>query len=65
MLVDALKGLSGPGVTQAERDAQRIKAWALVHGLAMLMLDGLVPANKALIDQVITADFLPGKKRKS
>jgi hypothetical protein len=32
----------------------------------MLMLDGLVPANKALIDQVITADFLPGnKKRKS
>jgi AcrR family transcriptional regulator len=65
MLVDALKGLSGPGLSQAERDAQRVKAWSLVHGLAMLMLDGLVPSNKALIDQVITADFLPGKKRKS
>jgi AcrR family transcriptional regulator len=66
MLVDALKGLSGPDVTRAARDAQRVKAWSLVHGLAMLMLDGLVPANKALIDQVITADFLPSnKKRKS
>jgi AcrR family transcriptional regulator len=65
MLVDALKGLSGPGVTQAQRDVQRLKAWSQVHGLAMLMLDGLVPANKALIDQVISADFIPGKKRKS
>jgi len=66
MLVDTLKGLSGPGLTQAERDMQRLKAWSIVHGLAMLMLDGLVPANKAIIDQVISADFVPGKqKRKS
>ena len=66
MLVDTLKNLSGPGLTPAEGDAQRLKAWSLVHGLAMLMLDGLVPANKALIDKVICADFLPGKqKRKS
>jgi AcrR family transcriptional regulator len=64
MLVDALKSLSGPGLTQAERDAQRLKAWSLVHGLAMLMLDGLVPANRALIDQVISADFLPGKQKR-
>jgi AcrR family transcriptional regulator len=64
MLVDALKGLSGPGLTQAARDAQRVKAWSLVHGLAMLMLDGLVPANKGLIDQVITADFLPAKQKR-
>jgi AcrR family transcriptional regulator len=66
MLVDALKGLSGPGLTQAARDAQRVKAWSLVHGLAILMLDGLVPANKALIDQVISADAIASKqKRKS
>ncbi len=65
MLVDALRGLSGPDLTQAQRDVQRLKAWSQVHGLAMLMLDGLVPSNKAIIDQVITADFLPGKKRKS
>jgi AcrR family transcriptional regulator len=66
MLVEALKGLSGPALTQAERDLQRLKAWSMVHGLAMLMLDGLVPANKTLIDRVICADFLPSKqKRKS
>ncbi len=64
MLVDTLKNLSGPGQTPAERDAQRLKAWSLVHGLAMLMLDGLVPANRTLIDQVIRADFLPGKKKR-
>lgn len=30
-----------------------IQAWALVHGLAMLMLDGQLPAEDALIDEVI------------
>lgn len=30
-----------------------VQAWALVHGLAMLMLDGQLPADEALIDQVI------------
>ena len=30
-----------------------IQAWAVVHGLAMLMLDGQLPAEDALIDQVI------------
>lgn len=64
MLVDALKDLSGPGVSRTERDAQRLKAWSMVHGLAMLMLDGLVPANKALIDQVVCADFLPARQQK-
>lgn len=36
-------------------DAQVIalQAWALVHGLAMLMLDGQVPVDDALIDRVI------------
>ena len=29
-----------------------IQAWSLVHGLAMLMLDGQVPAEPALIDAV-------------
>ncbi len=65
MLVDTLRNLSGPGLPKAERDVQRLKAWSMVHGLAMLMLDGLVPPNKALIDQVIAADFIPGGKRKS
>lgn len=37
-------------------DATRIvavQAWALVHGLAMLMLDGQLPADEALIDRAV------------
>ena len=34
------------------------RAWALVHGLAMLMLDGQIPADEGLIDRVITADIV-------
>lgn len=34
------------------------RAWSLVHGLAMLMLDGQIPADDALIDRVITADIV-------
>jgi AcrR family transcriptional regulator len=30
-----------------------VQAWALVHGLAMLMLDGQLPADDGLIDRVI------------
>lgn len=30
-----------------------VQAWSVVHGLAMLMLDGQLPVEDALIDQVI------------
>lgn len=30
-----------------------VEAWALVHGLAMLMLDGQIPVDYSLIDRVI------------
>ena len=33
-----------------------VRAWALVHGLAMLMLDGQIPEDAGLIDQAIAAD---------
>jgi AcrR family transcriptional regulator len=41
-------------------DAQIIalQAWALVHGLSMLMLDGQVPMDDALIDRVISVKAL-------
>lgn len=32
------------------------RAWALVHGLAMLMLDDQIPVDDAIIDKVITED---------
>lgn len=36
-----------------EAKVRAVSAWALVHGLAMLMLDGQIPADVDLIDQVI------------
>jgi AcrR family transcriptional regulator len=32
-----------------------LQAWAIAHGLAMLILDGQVPADEALIDRVVDA----------
>lgn len=32
-----------------------VQAWALVHGLSMLMLDGQLPPDPQLIDQAISA----------
>lgn len=47
-------------LTPDEPGAQRlmIQAWAVVHGLAMLMLDGQLPADDTLIDRVIDARTL-------
>ncbi len=47
-------------LTGDEAGAQRlmIQAWAVVHGVAMLMLDGQLPPEDALIDSVIDARTL-------
>lgn len=37
-----------------------LQAWALAHGLAMLMLDGQVPRDEAMIDGVIDARAFAG-----
>lgn len=39
-----------PGV---DRELFALQAWSLVHGLAMLMLDGLAPADETLIEGVL------------
>lgn len=40
----------------AERMAHQ--AWAIAHGIAMLMLDGRLPAEPALIDELLDTDAL-------
>jgi uncharacterized protein YhhL (DUF1145 family) len=35
-----------------------LQAWAVVHGLAMLILDGQLPHDEAMIDRVIDARTL-------
>ncbi len=44
------------GVGGQAASIRAVQAWALVHGLAMLMLDGQIPLDEALIDRAITAD---------
>ncbi|HPF24825.1 MAG: TetR/AcrR family transcriptional regulator [Hyphomonas sp.] len=58
MLSDTLDALMPPDAPRSARDVKRLQAWAMVHGLAMLMLDGQVPANEDLVDKVISATFL-------
>ena len=58
MLSETLDSLMSPDATRTARDIRRLQAWSMVHGLAMLMLDGQVPANEDLVDQVISATFL-------
>ena len=50
----------------AGADAQRLtlQAWAVAHGLAMLMLDGLLPEDDATINAVIDARTLFAGKTK-
>lgn len=55
MLRASAEAYAPPGVAP---QVAALQAWSLVHGLAMLMLDGHVPADDALIDAVIDAKLL-------
>lgn len=45
--------LAQADIDDAATAVQAARSWSLVHGLAMLMLDGQLPADDALIDRVI------------
>ena len=57
LLVENVAALSSPELSPADLTVRALQSWALVHGLAMLMLDGIVPADESLIDAVIAAPF--------
>ena len=44
----------------AERKAAALHAWALVHGLAQLVLDRQIPADWRLIERVLSRSS-PGR----
>lgn len=46
--------LMPPGWSAAQRKAATLHAWALVHGLALLVLDRQIPADWALIKEVLS-----------
>lgn len=58
MLVEEIAKLSGDKASQAVLDVRMLRAWAMVHGLAMLMLDGLVPKDERTIDRVLDSSLL-------
>ncbi len=41
-----------------EQRAAVLQCWSMVHGLAMLMLDGMVPADDAVIDATISPSYI-------
>jgi len=45
--------LMPPDGTAAQRKAAALHAWALVHGLALLLLDRQIPTDWVLIEQVL------------
>ncbi len=49
----AARAPSGAGSRVVE--AVALQAWSVAHGLAMLMLDGQIPVDDALIDRVLGA----------
>jgi AcrR family transcriptional regulator len=55
-LLQNVSELAPAGATQIERHAHAMRAWSMVHGLAVLMLDRMIHPDDPLIDQVITGD---------
>ena len=53
LLRDTVASLAPPGTSAAMLRIVVLRAWAQVHGLALLMLDGQVPEDDALIEGVI------------
>jgi AcrR family transcriptional regulator len=51
-------GLTPPGAPEEVPRVIAVQAWALVHGLAMLMLDNMVPADEGLIEAVVAAAWV-------
>jgi hypothetical protein len=52
--------LTPPELDEAARKVISIRAWALVHGLAVLALDRMIVVDDALIDAVIGGAAQPG-----
>lgn len=54
MLWDNAARLAPPGTGPEAARLIALEAWALVHGLAVLILDGQIPRDDALIDAMLT-----------
>jgi AcrR family transcriptional regulator len=55
LLEQCVAQMLGPDAPTEARFAVMLRAWSLVHGLSMLILDKQVMADDALIDQVVSS----------
>jgi AcrR family transcriptional regulator len=53
-LREQIAALLPPDIPESARKAAAIRAWSLVHGLATLALDGMIPPDDSLITAVIS-----------
>ncbi len=60
-LNESVDGLMPRGATNDQRRSMALHAWSLVHGLALLMLDGHIPREPAIVDSIIGAGDVPSK----
>jgi len=60
LLRQSISDLAGPKASDAQRKAGVLRAWALVHGLAMLILSGQIAPKDIdqLINEVVSVDSL-------
>jgi AcrR family transcriptional regulator len=60
LLAAQIDALAGPAADARARRTSALRAWSLVHGLAMLLIDGQIDASKAdsYIRDVISADSI-------
>lgn len=59
LLHEQVAALAGPAADPARLHVTALQAWALVHGLAMLIRGGQIPHDPALIAAVVD-EFRPG-----
>lgn len=61
-LEENIARILGPGAHTDEIFVQALRSWSLVHGLAMLMLDGQVDRKtvEGLIDRIVVPGPMPG-----
>ena len=53
--------LATPDTSAHIQRIRAVQSWAMVHGLAMLILDGQVPPDDMLIDSVVSTAAMHGK----
>ena len=60
-LNESIDGLMPKDASATDRRSMALHAWSLVHGLALLMLDGHIPRDATIIDAIIGAGDMPDK----